>query len=175
MKHISIFLISSLFVCSLLASCDSSSHIARSRPMGPTDDSPQLATSQRSDTVKNHHADPTIQIPGNESSTVPNAFASGAVSYIVDDQSFTGEVRTDEDLTTLYLKLLDYAKLGHSVCIAAPNSSCLGAKGESVNFSSTSERAVTEWATKMIKRGYSVTIDYNKSTRTYNCTAYKPK
>ena len=179
MKHKSLYLLEALMLSLLAAACGSSDHIARARPMGPDKEPPRLAESPRPDTVRNRHTDPTIQIPGSQNSEVPNAFgatfASGAISYIVDDQTYTGEVRTDEDLTTLYLKLLDYAKLGHSVCIAAPNSTCLGEKGETVNFSSTSERAVTEWATKMIKRGYSVTIDYNKSTRTYHCTAYKPK
>lgn len=179
MKRESLYFLAALIAGLLATSCNSYSHVDRARPMSPQKENPKHYPVLSTDTVKNRHADPTIQPPGTNSGDNPTSFgavfASGAVNYIVDDQAYIGEVRTEEDLTSLYFKLLDYAKLGHSICIAAPNRSCLDAKGESIKFSSTSEREVAEWATKMIKNGFSVTIDYNKSTHTYHCTAFKPK
>lgn len=179
MKYKTSPILAVLMLILLTTSCGANHQFARTRPMVPDEETPQMAEKNRIDTVKNRYADPSIQIPGNKNNEPSNAFHStmgaSAVSFIIDGKSYTDEVRTEEDLTTLYLKILGYAKLGHRVCIAAPNSSCSDEHSESINYSSANEHDVTAWATKMVKKGYSVTIDYDKKTRTYHCTAYKPK
>lgn len=163
-----------LALCLLLASCDPTRHTARSRPMGP--DSNPVATTRPVTAPGNPTATPRPH--NDDSDSRSNAFGAttaSSLSYIVDGESFIGEVRTEEDLTTLYLKILGYAKLGHNVCISAGKTPCQGEGGHTVHFTSADEHAVAAWATKMVKQGYSVTVDYDKSSRTYHCTAYKPK
>lgn len=176
MKHISICLISGVFASLLLFSCSSSDRLTHGRPMAPE---------KGGEPVKPVYVEkapvvtPTVQPPDNKNDGPANAFGtnsfSGAVSYIVDGEAYSGEVRTEEDLTSLYIKLLGYAKLGHSILVSASKDNAHGEKNDILNFSSPSEKEVTAWATKMIKKGYSITIDYDKTTRTYQCTAYKSK
>lgn len=124
-----------------------------------------------------HHV--AVNLPGHEDEDLQHSFGtqlpSNTVSYIVDGRQYSGEISTEEDLTTLYLKILGFAKLGHNVSISARGDNPQGTKTDIVNYSSTSESDVTVWTTRMVRKGYSVTIDYDKSTRTYNCTAFKRK
>lgn len=174
MKRQTLIIALAVIMALLSVSCNSYRYADRARPMGPEKE--EVGRPQRP--VEINQPVPTVQIPGDDESqnqAFGTNFSSGALSYIVDGEAFTGEVHTDEDLTTLYLKLLGYAKLGHSICVAAHRGSCQGERGETVNYSSSNEHEVAAWASKMIKKGYSVTIDYDKSSRTYHCTAYKSK
>lgn len=120
-----------------------------------------------------------VHLPGGEGEINQHGFAGSTqgnkVNYIVDNQHYSGEVVTDEDLTTLYLKILGYAKLGHNVSIAASDDNAKGEKTDVHTFSSDKEADVAVWAARMVKRGYNVSIAYDKSTHTYTCTAYKKK
>lgn len=120
-----------------------------------------------------------VQLPGNENEINQHGFAGGLpgnkVNYIVDNKQYSSEATTDEDLTTLYLKILGYAKLGHHVSIAAGDNTPQGEKTDVHTFSSDKEADVAVWSARMVKRGYSVSIAYDKSTKTYTCTAYKKK
>lgn len=120
----------------------------------------------------------SVHLPGQDDasqSSFGNQLATSSVSYIVDGQHYSGEVATEEDLTTLYIKLLGFAKMGHNVSIAAKGDNPKGQKTDIIRFSSTNEVEVTTWTSRMVKKGYSVSIDYDKSTHTYNCTAYHRK
>lgn len=121
----------------------------------------------------------SVQLPGSGDEVTQHSFAgagaTGSVNYIVDGQAFSDQVATDEDLATLYIKILGYAKLGHNVSITAASDTSEGTRTDTRTFASDSEAKVAAWASKMVRKGYSVTIDYDKSSHTYNCTATKKK
>lgn len=158
MKHRhTLTLAAAVAACLLAASCDSSKYMVNN-----TRDGSSIS----------------VQLPGQDDasqSSFSNQFSANTIDYIVDGQRYSGEVTTEEDLTTLYIKLLGFAKMGHNVSISAKNDNPKGQKTDVVHFSSTSEVEVTTWATRMVKKGYSISIDYDKSTHTYNCTAYHRK
>lgn len=120
-----------------------------------------------------------VKLPGENVDDVHHSFAGqhpeGNVNYIVDGQQYSSEITTEEDITTLYIKILGFAKLGHNVSITAKGNNPQGKKTDVHTYSSTSETEVATWAARMVRKGYSVTIEYNKSERTYTCTAYKKK
>lgn len=120
----------------------------------------------------------SLHLPGNDASSqhgIVNTSADNSISYIVDGQQYTGEATTEEDLTTLYLKILGLAKLGHNVSITAKGDDPAAKKTDVHTFSAENEADVAVWATRMVRKGYSVTVVYDKSTHIYNCTAYKRK
>ena len=120
-----------------------------------------------------------VHLPGEENEALQHSFAgqqgSNSIDYIVDGQQYSGEITTEEDITTLYIKILDFAKLGHSVSVTAHGDNPKGTKTDIQTFSSDSQAKVATWSSRMVRKGYSVTIEYDKSTHTYNCTAFKRK
>lgn len=133
------------------------------------------------DATTRHNPDLNVNVhlPGEENGTSRHTFASrhpeGSVKYIVDGQQYYDEVTTEEDIATLYLKILGYAKLGHNVSITASANTHQDTTADAVTYTSSSEAQVASWAARMVRKGYSVKIEYDKSAKTYTCTASKKK
>ncbi len=98
---------------------------------------------------------------------------SNTVAYIVNGDDFSATVTTEEEAMELSNILMDYAESGQHVCVGCASESDTLAKNVLITFSSASKVEVTYWVSNMIRRGYAVTIDYDKKTGVYNCTAYR--
>ncbi|MBR1549426.1 MAG: hypothetical protein IJ634_02190 [Bacteroidales bacterium] len=161
MKHTSTIALAAL-ACLLTTAC------------GPLKYSAQSTTDP-----KNPNSGVSIQLPGTAGDGAQHTFVSqhpeGNIKYVVDGQQYIGEVTTEEDIATLYLKILGFAKLGHNVSVTARDDNPKGTKTDTHTFTSESEVEVASWAARMVRKGYSVTIEYDKSKHTYTCTAYKKK
>ena len=117
----------------------------------------------------------TPQNTGNpqESATTQKEQKASSVDYIINGELFSANVYSDEEAMTLCNTLMDYAESGQHVAVGCTSESDTLAKNVLITFSSTSKVEVTYWVSNMIRRGYAVTIDYDKKTGTYNCTAYR--
>ena len=115
---------------------------------------------------------PTGKNPQESAATQKEQKAS-AVSYIVNGAPFTANVYSDEEAMTLCNTLMDYAEEGKHVAVGCETAQDTLAQNMVITFSSTSRVEVTYWVSNMIRRGYAVTIDYEKKTGVYNCTAYR--
>lgn len=98
---------------------------------------------------------------------------SNTVAYIVNGNDFSANVTTEEEAMELSNLLMDYAESGRHVCVGCASENDTLAKNVLITFSSASKVEVTYWVSNMIRRGYAVTIDYDKKTGVYNCTAYR--
>ena len=108
-----------------------------------------------------------------ENATSAKEQKASTVGYIVNGDSFTATVYSDEEAMTLCNTLMDYAESGQHVAVGCTSESDTLAKNTLITFSSTSRVEVTSWVSNMVRRGYAVTIDYDKKTGVYNCTAYR--
>jgi hypothetical protein len=139
-----------------------------------------MRNGSHSDTAHNNpNATVNVHLPGEDDDGNQHNFAGQwperRVDYNVDNKQHSDEVATEEDITTLYLKLLGYAKLGHNVSITARGDNPQGTKTDEQTYTSDSEALAAAWAARMVRKGYSVKIEYDKSAKTYTCTAYKRK
>lgn len=121
---------------------------------------------------------------GSESFQTSGTFSSRQVSYSIDGVSLMGEVASSEELEGFYGSLMEYAREGHHVVIGDPSQGEGGARrkvvagqasDDTVTFASANEAEVATWSVCMIRSGYSVSIDYDRRTRIYNCTAYRKR
>ena len=114
-----------------------------------------------------------VQAYTQENATSAKEQKASTVGYIVNGDPFTATVYSDEEAMTLCNTLMDYAESGQHVAVGCTSESDTLAKNTLITFSSTSRVEVTYWVSNMVRRGYAVTIDYDKKTGVYNCTAYR--
>lgn len=95
------------------------------------------------------------------------------IAYSVDGMSMQTQVNGDEELRAILRTLTALAREGHRVTVRDSNATSLSITKERVEFRTTSEDEANEWAFKMTKDGYTVTIDYDNNTGEFICVAVK--
>ena len=105
--------------------------------------------------------------------TTAGKLPASTLAYVVGETDFTVTVGSDEEIMELSNTLMDYAESGKHVCVGCTSANDTLARNTFITFSSTSKVEVTYWVSNMIRRGYAVTIDYDKETGVYSCTAYR--
>ena len=118
-----------------------------------------LPACQKEEMVEqNYHA-----VENNEATTI---------TYVIDNELYTAEIRNDREREELFSYLLLMAKEGHKVsCYDESKQEQTYVAKEKVTYETTSEAEAKEWIKKMVKEGYEVDLTYDEKTRTYICTA----
>lgn len=88
----------------------------------------------------------------------------GVVSHI----SFSDETSWQEFLRHLFV----LAEQGHRVSFSNSNR-VSGLSKETVTYTTKSQSDAQKWCDRMAKQGFEVTLEYDKSTSTYICTAIR--
>ncbi|MBR1766392.1 MAG: hypothetical protein IJ745_05055 [Bacteroidales bacterium] len=161
----------SLLLAAMAVSSCSTWHLDRShsRPMDPSRPSTTVSIDKAPD---NHTV--SVQPSKDPHGDIGLTFSDNpAFKYFVDNHMYTDEVRTEEDITTLYIKILGFAKLGRKITITSQSKPAAVDDNLKLTFTSPNETDVIAWSKKMLHLGFSVTIDFDKTTRLYHCTATK--
>lgn len=97
---------------------------------------------------------------------------TATITYVIDNELYTAEIRNDREREELFSYLLLMAKEGHKVsCYDESKQEQTYVAKEKVTYETTSEAEAKEWIKKMVKEGYEVDLTYDEKTRTYICTA----
>lgn len=97
--------------------------------------------------------------------------AASTVAYNIDGMDYTGEAFSDDEMLTIFARLVAFARAGHAVCIA-DNGNTAGREVVDT-FVSANEEEVVNWVAKMVRKGFSVTVDWDSEARLFRCTAYR--
>lgn len=118
-----------------------------------------LAACQKEEMVEhNYHA-----VENNEATTI---------TYIIDNEPHTVEIKNDKEKEELFGCLLLMAKEGHKVsCYDESKREQNYGDKEKVTYKTTNETEAYKWIDEMIGAGYEVNLTYDEKTRTYICTA----
>lgn len=97
-----------------------------------------------------------------------------SVSYTIDgtreEITLAGEVAWKGFIT----RMLDLAEEGHRVSFRMEDGTQrIVTSKETITYSTTNREEAFEWAEKMIRQGYSATVEYDKKEKRYNCYAIK--
>lgn len=169
-------------LCLATASCVTGSDLTRSMPdRSSSYISPgnlERTTANPAD-QKNYHVSSdlrqtTIEV-SNPQSQRQSEYISGQVAstvgYNIDGMDYTGEAFSDDEMLTIFARLVSFARSGHKVSIAD--------KGTTNNrevvdtFTSADENEVVDWVARMVRKGYSVIVDWDAEARLFRCTAYR--
>lgn len=118
-----------------------------------------LPACQKEEMVEqNYHA-----VENNEATTI---------TYIIDNESFAVEIRNDREREELFSYLLSMAKEGHKVSCydESKREQNYGTK-EKVTYETANEAEANKWMYEMVSKGYDVTVEFDKKTGMYTCTA----
>lgn len=118
-----------------------------------------LPACQKEEMVEqNYHA-----VENNEAATI---------TYIIDNESFAVEIRNDREREELFSYLLSMAKEGHKVSCydESKREQNYGTK-EKVTYETANEAEANKWMYEMVSKGYDVTVEFDKKTGMYICTA----
>lgn len=97
-----------------------------------------------------------------------------SVSYTIDgtreEITLAGEVAWKGFIA----RMLDLAEEGHRVSFRMEDGTQrIVTSKETITYSTTNREEAFEWAEKMIRQGYSATVEYDKKKKKYNCYAIK--
>lgn len=97
-----------------------------------------------------------------------------SVSYTIDgtreEITLAGEVAWKGFIA----RMLDLAEEGHRVSFRMEDGTQrIVTSKETITYSTTNREEAFEWAEKMIRQGYSATVEYDKKEKRYNCYAIK--
>ena len=99
---------------------------------------------------------------------------TATITYIIDNKSFAVEIRTDREREELFSYLLLMAKEGHKVSCydESKREQTYGTK-EKVTYETANEAEANKWMYEMVSKGYDVTVEFDKKTGMYTCTAIR--
>ena len=99
---------------------------------------------------------------------------TATITYIIDNKSHTVEVRNDREREELFSYLLLMAKEGHKVSCydESKREQNYGTK-EKVTYETANEAEANKWMYEMVSKGYDVTVEFDKKTGMYTCTAIR--
>ena len=97
-----------------------------------------------------------------------------SVSYTIDgtreEITLAGEVAWKGFIA----RMLDLAEEGHRVSFRMEDGTQrIVTSKETITYSTTDREEAFEWAEKMIRQGYTATVEYDKKEKRYNCYAIK--
>ncbi len=103
---------------------------------------------------------------------VENNVTTTTITYLIDNESHTVEIKNDREKEELFSYLLYMAKEGHKVSCydESKREQNYGAK-EKVTYETTNEAEANKWMYEMVVAGYTVRITYDEKTGMYTCTA----
>ena len=82
-------------------------------------------------------------------------------------------LNSDDELRAFLHRLTLLAREGHKVSVRSGNTSSQASTKEVIVYRTPSEDDANEWAFKMTKAGYAVTLDYDNKTGEFVCIAVK--
>ena len=99
---------------------------------------------------------------------------TATITYIIDNKSFAVEIRNDREREELFSYLLSMAKEGHKVSCydESKREQNYGTK-EKVTYETANEAEANKWMYEMVSKGYDVTVEFDKKTGMYTCTAIR--
>lgn len=96
------------------------------------------------------------------------------VSYSVDGTTHQIRLVGEDALYAFLNRMMALAEEGHKVSFRYEEAaSRVVSTKEKVTYTTTNQDEALAWSVKMIKKGYSVTIDYDKESGIYTCVAIK--
>lgn len=95
------------------------------------------------------------------------------IAYSVDGVNMQTQLDSDEELRAFLRTLTALAREGHRVSVRNANAVSQSLSKERVEYHTKSEDDANEWATKMLKDGYDVTILYDDEAGEFVCVAIK--
>ena len=95
------------------------------------------------------------------------------IAYSVDGVNMVASLNGDDELMAFLQSLTALAREGHRVTVCNSITANQSQAKEKVVFRTGSEEEANEWALKMIKDGYSVTIEFDETSGEFVCTAIK--
>ena len=95
------------------------------------------------------------------------------ITYSVDGVSMQTRLNGDEALRAFLHRLTALARQGHRVTVRNENTFSQASTKEVITYHTTSEDDANEWAEKMVRDGYDVTITYDDKTGEFICIAIK--
>lgn len=93
--------------------------------------------------------------------------------YSVDGENMQVRLNGDGELRNFIRKLVDMTREGHHITVRRGDGKCLSLSKEKVEFRTESEDAANQWTLDMVKKGYTVTLDYDKNAGEFVCVAVK--
>lgn len=105
---------------------------------------------------------------------VPSDFervpATRQVQYIVEETAYSAVLSNDDDWDLFLDNIFALAKEGYSVMIRG-NMGRTSVEKKTVTFTTTSESEAKKWVKERLSEGYSVSVDYDKTTGVFTCIA----
>ncbi len=96
------------------------------------------------------------------------------VSYSIDGITYQKTIYGEDAWRDFLNHMLALAEEGHRVSFRNENaSSQVSSTKETITYTTTNHDDAYEWAEKKVHEGYDVTIEYDKRTGIYTCTAIK--
>ncbi len=96
------------------------------------------------------------------------------LEYVVGDESTLYENASLREEMTLIVQMVGDAHLGLKATLQPlAGTEDDDSMADTLTLETTSVDAVLEWSDRMVHRGYAVTIDYDRKTGIYHCTAVK--
>lgn len=92
--------------------------------------------------------------------------------YSIDGMTWPFTLLNDDDWDLFLNNMFALAKEGYTVTIRGNKESSHSEK-KTVTFTTTSEDEAKTWVKDMLGQGYSVSMDYDKTTGIYTCIATK--
>lgn len=94
------------------------------------------------------------------------------VSYYIDGKPFCQTILNENEWYDLLDSFLMLAREGHRVTFSRTNSQTrVSPTKETTTFSTTSYQEAKNWCNAMVNDGWDVTIEFDKESGTYHCTA----
>lgn len=96
------------------------------------------------------------------------------VSYTIDGTTYHIILRSDDAWHDFLERMVALAEEGHRVSFRNENtSSQVSSSKEIITYTTTNHDDALKWAEKKVNEGYFVTIEFDKRTGIYTCTAIK--
>ena len=93
--------------------------------------------------------------------------------YAIDGKLFDAVFSSEDAWNDFISQMLALAREGHEVVFSRNGNIGISVSKEKVTFVTTSEQEAHHWAHDMMENGYTVSIEFNKVTGEYTCTAIK--
>ena len=105
--------------------------------------------------------------------TKDNPDTAYTVVYIVDGQSYTTTLQSDEDWTVFLNHLFALAEEGHVVSFRSADSDIALIARETVVYRTSDKSDAIAWSKAMTLNGYKVSVGFDSQTGIYTCTAIR--
>ncbi len=133
----------------------------------------------------NMQGSPEAPRAGSLTNSDPNTATSSSdltemLEYSLDNELVLSTEATEQAERQMLRRIVDDLHAGHSVCISPTDNQTRNANerpatGDTLVFTTADIESVIPWTRRMVRRGYTVIIDYDADSGLYRCTAYRGK